>query len=137
MRIYERMFIVLVLFLFGILSLLLIVSHQKYPVVSYSTKDAASLEPQIKKIMIESYEKDSSESIGVLITTDNLDSASKVIKSKGGSSNKHKVGKVITATIPQDQIDSLAEDDSITQILPNRPVKAFSVDVSETGAETF
>ncbi|MBS3115712.1 S8 family serine peptidase, partial [Candidatus Woesearchaeota archaeon] len=137
MRIYERMFIVLVLFLFGILSLLLIVSHQKYPVVSYSTKDAASLEPQIKKIIIESYEKDSSESIGVLITTDNLDSASKIIKSKGGSSNKHKVGKVITATIPQDQIDSLAEDDSITQILPNRPVKAFSVDVSETGAETF
>ena len=133
---YTYTYAVLLLFavLFSLV-LVLISNFPKYNVVKLeSSQNVAELSPNDKvKFSVDS---GSDGKIDVLIKTNDLDKAYAAASSKG-TAKKHKVGHVISAEIPENQLDSLANDNSISEILPNRVVKAFSIEVSETNAETF
>lgn len=141
---------ILLIILFAAASTLLIIAknngfiHQRNTQTVYLTVNSIINQNQQtfsvsdEKIKLDSYQSNSDEKIGVLITTNNVDETAKLLESKGATTHKHKVGHVVAASISQNQIDSLADEDSIEQVLPNRVVQAFEInEVSETGAENF
>ncbi|HME87519.1 MAG TPA: hypothetical protein VKE88_03845, partial [Candidatus Nanoarchaeia archaeon] len=111
--------------LFGIVSIHLILDS---PVrtIQHTTYTQTTFDIPSEKIKIP-YQKDSENTVGVLIKTDNLDSVSETLTRKGTTSKKHKIGNVIAANIPENELEALAEDSSVEEILPNRVVRAFGV----------
>lgn len=138
---FKTSILLTILFLFCICSTFVIIEKNQYKTVkseqTVTSLAVVSLE-NTEKIKLESYQANSDEKINVLITADDIETANNVLKSKGATTHKHNVGHVISADIPQNQIDSLADEDAIEQVLPNRAVQAFEInEVSETGAESF
>ncbi len=136
-------FIALILFVTGSVLLFTFLEHQSpISIQSQQTVYLAgdAVQQPASKIKLVSYEHDSDAPIGVLINVDadKMDSVSKLLKSKGASVSKHKVGHVIAASIPENQIDAIAAEQDVLQILPNRPVQAFSVDeTAQTNVQTL
>ncbi len=122
------------LLLFGAVFVLFSMDH-KYPTYQ-NTQEIVSLSQDSKAKL--TYEINSDQMLGVLLKTNNPDEAEKVLRSKGATTSRHNIGRVIAANIPQNQISSLENENSIQAILPNRVVKAFSIDeVSQTNPENF
>ena len=76
----------------------------------------------------------SQDEVGIIVQANenNIDQITEELKSKGAKVSKFSVGKIITASIPSNQVSNLNVD-----VLPNREVQAFSINVDETNAEKF
>ena len=117
----------LILVLFVSISGLLIVNKSETRTVYYNTQEIVNLgsSQDIQPVQNE---------VGIIVQADenNIDQITEELRLKGAKVNKFKVGKVITASIPADQVSNLNVD-----VLPNREVQAFSIDTSETNVESF